>query len=78
MLLDVASLKGRVILPTPVIAEFLVRTDEATTYWLVALETKSSTLVAASDRRDALESALIERGALARGDKRGGRKDPYQ
>ncbi len=78
LLAQVASARGRIILPAPVVAEFLVKTDLATTDWLAALERKASIVVAPFDRRCALECALLDRAALATGDKRGGRLEPWQ
>jgi predicted nucleic acid-binding protein len=78
LLATVAKARGRIVLPTPVIAEFLVRTDDATADWLVALEKKAAIVVQPFDRKAALECALIDRTAIAKGDKRGGRTDTYQ
>lgn len=78
LLTQVATVRGRIILPAPVIAEFLVKTDLGTTDWLAALERKASILVAPFDRRAALECALLDRAALVTGDKRGGRPEPWQ
>jgi len=75
---NISAAKGRVVLPAPVVAEFLVHSDLGTSDWLVALERKSSIVVAPFDRRAALECALIDRAALASGNKRGGRKEAWQ
>lgn len=71
---EVAAAKGKIVIPTPVIAEFLVGTDEATADWISVLERRSAVEVAPFDIRAALECALIDRSAIAKGDKRGGRK----
>lgn len=55
--------KQRILIPTPALAEFLVRTNDATTEWLNELEKKSAVEVCAFDRRAAFECAFIERGA---------------
>jgi predicted nucleic acid-binding protein len=78
LLAEVTAARGRIVLPTPVVAEFLVRTDEATAEWLHLLNRKPSIQVAAFDLRSAVECALLDAAAIAKGDKRGGRKDPYQ
>lgn len=78
LLSSIAAARGRVILPAPVVAEFLVKSDVGTVDWLTALERKSSIVVAPFDRRAALECALLDRAALASGDKKGGREDPWQ
>lgn len=78
-LLAQASAAGqRIIIPTPVLAEFLVKTDEATAGWLSALERKAAVYVAPFDRMAAFECALIDRAALGAGDKRDGRLDAWQ
>lgn len=78
-LLEVAvGAGGRVVLPMPVIAEFLVRTDEATAAWLSGLERKRGVLAAPFDRRAAVDCALLDAAAINKGDKRGGRKEPWQ
>lgn len=78
LLESAAAAKGRIVIPTPVIAEFLVRTNEVTAAWLTALERKAAIRVASFDRRAAVECALLDAAALNKGDKRGGRKDPWQ
>jgi rRNA-processing protein FCF1 len=75
---DVAEAKGRLIVPTPCLAEFLVRTDDATSEWLAAIEKKRSFQVVPFDRRAAFECALLDRAALVTGDKKGGRADSWQ
>lgn len=75
---EVSALKGRVILPTPVLAEFFVRVNEATADWLTSLQKKPSVIVAPFDLRAAVECGLLDAAAHAKGDKRGGRSDPYQ
>lgn len=78
-LLDRAGAAGqRIIIPTPALAEFLVRTDEATAGWLSTLERKAAVYIAPFDRMAAFECALIDRAALGSGDKRDGRLDPWQ
>lgn len=79
LMLDVISKAGgKVIIPTPCLAEFLVATDEATADWLQTLERKRSVVIAPFDRRAAFECALLDRAAIGKGDKKGGRTEPWQ
>ncbi|MDI6747263.1 MAG: DUF4411 family protein [Rhodocyclaceae bacterium] len=73
-----AKNKQRILIPTPALAEFLVRTDDATAEWLNELEKKSAVEVCAFDRRAAFECAFIERGAHQKGDKKHGSASAYQ
>ena len=70
MLETAAKEKERILIPTPALAEFLVRTDDATTEWLAELEKKSAVDVCSFDRKAAFECAFIERGAHKAGDKK--------
>ena len=70
--------KQRILIPTPALAEFLVRTDDATAEWLNELEKRSAVDVCAFDRRAAFECAFIERGAHRAGDKKHGAESAYQ
>lgn len=70
--------KQRIIIPTPALAEFLVKTDEATTAWLSTLEKTAAVVVAPFDRAAAFECSMIDRAALGAGDKKDGRTDPWQ
>lgn len=65
-------------IPTPVFAEFLVRTDEATTPLLQAFERKRSVRLLPFDKRCAHECALLDRAALASRNKRAGSTDAWQ
>ena len=79
LMLDVISKAGgKVIIPTPCLAEFLVATNEATADWLQTLERKRSVVVGPFDRRAAFECALLDRAAISKGDKKGGRQEPWQ
>lgn len=66
------------MIPTPAIAEFLVGLDEAAAEWIDVLDRKRSILVVPLDRRAAFECSLLDKAALNQGDKRGGRKNPWQ
>jgi len=66
------------IVPTPALAEFLVRANSAGHAWLAMVEKKRSFQIAAFDRRAATECADLDRIALDSKDKRQGSKDAYQ
>lgn len=68
----------KIIIPTPVIAEYLVRADEAGLNWLDQLEKKACILVVAFDRMAAFECAQIDRAALGAGDKKDGSSEAWQ
>jgi len=74
----VAAKDGKIIIPMPCFAEYLVGTDEATAAWIQALERKKAVALAPFDRRAAFECALLDRRALTAGNKKGGRKEPWQ
>lgn len=67
----VAKAKGRLILPTPALAELFVRTDDgAVNAWLTILQRKQSVRIAPFDVKAAAECAAIHRRAVADGSKR--------
>jgi hypothetical protein len=70
--------KGKVVIPMPAFAEFLVGADEASSGWMTALMRKAAVQLAPFDARAAVECSLLDRTALAAGDKKGGRKDSWQ
>jgi predicted nucleic acid-binding protein len=78
LFLDVVTAKGKVILPTPCLAEFLVRTDNSTSEWLANIEKRKSFQVVPFDRRSAFECSLLDRAAFGNGGKKGDRKDSWQ
>lgn len=77
---EVVSRKSYVGVPTPALAEFLIRSDDATAAVLAALERKSAIRVLPFDRRAAMECALLERSERAKHGKKRGASDgaPYQ
>lgn len=75
---QVANAGGRIIIPTPALAEFLVHIDEAAAAWLDTLDRKRHIIASPLDRRAAFECSLLDKAAINRGDKRGGRPDPWQ
>jgi hypothetical protein len=74
----VSTSGGRIVIPTPAFAEFLVGLDEAAAEWIEELDRKRSIFVAPLDRRAAFECSLLDKAALNQGDKRGGRKEAWQ
>jgi predicted nucleic acid-binding protein len=70
--------KQKIIIPMPVLAEFLVRTDAATAEWLAVLERKSAVEIAPFDRIAAVDCALLDRAAIGSGDKKDGLDQPWQ
>lgn len=78
LLLEAHRDKRRIIIPTPAMAEFLVRAEDASTAAFAALEKKAAVYVAPFDRMAAFECALLDAAALNRGDKRDGSTEPYQ
>lgn len=70
--------KKKLIIPTPVIAEYLVRADAAGLEWLDTLEKRSGIEVVPFDRIAAFETAQMDRAALGAGDKRDGSHEPWQ
>lgn len=70
--------KGRVIIPTPAIAEFLVHADQAGLSVLDALQNSASAYVANFDLAAAYENSLMDAAAIGRGDKRDGSLSPWQ
>ena len=74
----VAAEGGRIVIPTPAFAVFLVGLDEAAMAWIETLDRKRSIQVAPLDRRAAFECSLLDKAALNLGDKKGGRKEPWQ
>jgi len=78
LLRTVSAASGKIIIPMPCFAEYLVGLDEASTEWVNTLERKKSVILAPFDRRAAFECALMDRRAIGQGDKKGGRKEPWQ
>jgi predicted nucleic acid-binding protein len=70
--------KGRVIIPTPAVAEFLVNADTAGIEVLETLQKRSAVYVASFDLAAAYENSLIDAAAIGRGNKRDGSSEPWQ
>ena len=79
LIADLSKRKSYVGVPTPALAEFLVRTDGATQAILETLERKSGVRMLPFDKRAAYECALLDQKARVTGRKRGSAGDaPYQ
>lgn len=76
----VAKSNGKIIIPMPCFAEFLVHIDDSAMEWVSALQKKRSIVIAPFDIRSAFECSLMDKAALGTGNKRGGRpvSDPWQ
>lgn len=76
----VAQRKGTLIVPTPVIAEYLVRADEAGIGSLNTFERQAHIDMAVFDRAAAFECAMLDRAAILgpQGDKKDGSDEPWQ
>lgn len=70
--------KGKVIIPTPAIAEYLVLADKAGLALLEALQKRASVVVASFDIAAAYEASQFDAAALGRRDKRDGSEEPWQ
>jgi predicted nucleic acid-binding protein len=75
---DLAKARGKLIIPTPCLAEFLVGVDQTGMDWLAILERRQSIVVGTFDKRAAFECSLIDQAAFASGDKKAGRADSWQ
>lgn len=71
LFIELSRSKGRLILPTPALAEFFVRSSAAgASAWLTALQRKQSIKLAEFDVKAAAECAAIHRRAVEAGGKR--------
>lgn len=75
---ELSAAGGKIIIPTPVLAEFLVKTNDATSGWLVGIERKRAFEVVNFDRKAAFECSLFDKAAIGGGDKKAGRADSWQ
>lgn len=71
---------GLIIIPTPAIAELLVRTEASTQLWLSQMSRKTYIRIAPFDVKAAAECAQMHLSAEGKGSKRAGTKagEPYQ
>lgn len=72
--------KGTLIVPTPVIAEYLVGADEAGINSLNTFERQAHITLAVFDRAAAFECSMLDRAAILgpQGDKKDGSDEPWQ
>jgi len=70
--------RGKLIIPMPSFAEYLVRADVAGVEIANGFERKSFVQVAPFDRAAAFECAQMDAAALGRGDKRDGSSESWQ
>jgi predicted nucleic acid-binding protein len=70
--------RDKVIIPTPVLSEVLVRAGAAGPAYLEELNRSARFKIVPFDVRAAVELAALTREALDAGDKRGGSTAPYQ
>lgn len=76
----IALRKGTLIIPTPVVAEYLVGADEAGITSLNAFERQAHIMLATFDRAAAFECAMLDRAAILgpQKDKKDGSDEPWQ
>lgn len=75
---DLIASRTVIGVPAPAWAEFLCGTDVATTGVINTLKKRSAIRILAFDEVSAVETAILSRGALAVGPKRGASKAPWQ
>ncbi len=63
---EIEKAKGRIIVPTPVLAEILVKAGAAGPGWLAIMENSAVFRIAEFDKRAAFEFAQLHIGSLAR------------
>lgn len=78
LLESVDKLKGKVLFPTPAVAEFLVQADQAALTILNTFQGKSSIVAAPLDLAAAFELSQMDAAAQSRGDKRDGSSREWQ
>ena len=67
-----------IVIPTPVLAEILVKAGEGAPTVFEALQGQARIRVASFDERAAVELSVMTQEAISRGDKRGGHGEPWQ
>lgn len=75
---SVDKLRGKILLPTPAVAEFLVLADQAALAVLDGLKRKASVLPAPFDLAAAFELSQMDAACIGRGDKRDGSPREWQ
>jgi len=77
LILDLQESGERLIIPTPVLAEFLVLAGESGPDYLDEISGEQTFVVQPFDQKAAIELASMELEARKRGDKRGGSKSSW-
>ncbi|GHA65975.1 hypothetical protein GCM10009007_03020 [Formosimonas limnophila] len=70
--------KIKLLIPMPVISEYLVGADQASTRFISGLSRQNNIILAPFDLPSAYECALIDAAAIQRGDKRDGQSHAWQ
>lgn len=78
LLLSSLGVGDTIIVPTPVLAEILVKAGDSAPDVLVALQSLARIKIVPFDQRAAVETAMMTRKALDAGDKRGGSDQAWQ
>lgn len=78
LLLSGMEARDAIIVPTPVLAEILVKAGDGAPDVLNGLQGLAKIRIVPFDERAAVETAIMTREALAIGDKRGGSTQPWQ
>jgi predicted nucleic acid-binding protein len=74
---DLQEANERLIIPTPVLSEFLVLAGKSGQQYLDAISGEQVFVIKPFDEKAAIELAAMEIAARAQGDKRGGSKQPW-
>ncbi len=72
------KVKGKLIIPTPALAEYLVHADQAGLDTVALLQKRASVTIANFDTAAAFETSQMDAAALGRGNKRDGAEEPWQ
>jgi hypothetical protein len=77
---NIAKSRGKLIVPTPCLAEAFVHTQNETSDWVEIMSRKSAFVSAPFDAKGFGECALIDRLAISQGGKRAGtvNSEPWQ
>lgn len=78
LLEEIDKRRGKVIIPTPAIAEYLVKADQAALEFVGALDRRACIKMADFDLAAAFEAAQMDAASLWRGDKKDGSSEAWQ
>lgn len=70
--------KQKIVIPTPVLSEVLVRSGNAGLQYVEVLQKAATFSIEPFDKRAAIELALMNQRAVSNGDKRGGENENWQ